>query len=95
MKSLQAMGIDVASQKTMTFVLGSLFAGLAGGDMPTSMDFYTPVINFIRSFDPLIAIVSVGWAASRALSLRPLPGRLSWKVYCGCSYRKGLKPGAM
>jgi branched-chain amino acid transport system permease protein len=57
----KAMGIDVARQKTMTFVLGSLFAGLAGGLYAHINGFLHPSnFNFIRAFDPLIIIVFGG-----------------------------------
>lgn len=57
----KAMGIDVANQKTMTFVLGSLFAGLAGALYAHINGFLHPSnFNFIRSFDPLIIIVFGG-----------------------------------
>lgn len=57
----KAMGIDVAKQKTMTFVLGSLFAGLAGGLYAHINGFLHPSnFDFLRSFDPMIIIVLGG-----------------------------------
>jgi branched-chain amino acid transport system permease protein len=57
----KAMGIDVARQKTLTFVLGSLFAGLAGALYAHINGFLHPSnFNFIRSFDPMIIIVFGG-----------------------------------
>jgi branched-chain amino acid transport system permease protein len=57
----KAMGIDVANQKIMTFILGSFFAGLAGGLYAHINGFLSPAnFNFIRSFDPLIIIVFGG-----------------------------------
>jgi branched-chain amino acid transport system permease protein len=57
----KAMGIDVARQKTLTFVLGSLFAGIAGALYAHINGFLHPSnFNFIRSFDPLIIIVFGG-----------------------------------
>jgi len=57
----KAMGIDVAQQKTLTFVLGSLFAGIAGALYAHINGFLHPSnFNFIRSFDPLIIIVFGG-----------------------------------
>lgn len=57
----KAMGIDVANQKIMTFVLGSMFAGLAGGLYAHINGFLSPAnFNFIRSFDPLIILVFGG-----------------------------------
>jgi branched-chain amino acid transport system permease protein len=57
----KAMGIDVARMKTLTFVIGSLFAGLAGGLYAHVNGFLHPSnFNFIRSFDPMIIIVFGG-----------------------------------
>jgi len=55
------MGIDVASQKTIAFVTGSLFAGLAGGLYAHINGFLHPnTFNFIKSFDPMIVVVFGG-----------------------------------
>ncbi len=55
------MGIDIASYKTLSFVIGSLFAGLAGGLYAHINGFLHPDnFNFIRSFDPLIIVVFGG-----------------------------------
>ncbi len=60
----KAMGIDVAEYKILTFVIGSLFAGLAGGLYAHINGFLHPnTFNFIKSFDPMIIIVLGGWAA--------------------------------
>lgn len=57
----KAMGVDIASQKTITFVIGSLFAGLAGGLYAHINGFLHPnTFNFIKSFDPMIIIVFGG-----------------------------------
>jgi branched-chain amino acid transport system permease protein len=57
----KAMGIDVAKQKILAFVLGSLFAGLAGGLYAHINGFLHPnTFNFIKSFDPLIIVVFGG-----------------------------------
>jgi branched-chain amino acid transport system permease protein len=57
----KAMGIDVGQMKTLTFVIGSLFAGLAGGLYAHINGFLHPSnFNFIRSFDPMIIIVFGG-----------------------------------
>lgn len=57
----KAMGIDIANQKTITFVIGSLFAGLAGGLYAHINGFLHPnTFNFIKSFDPMIIIVFGG-----------------------------------
>jgi branched-chain amino acid transport system permease protein len=57
----KAMGIDVGFYKTLTFVIGSLFAGLGGGLYAHINGFLHPdTFNFIRSFDPLIVIVFGG-----------------------------------
>jgi len=55
------MGIDVAYYKTITFVIGSLFAGLAGGLYAHVNGFLHPnSFSFIKSFDPLIIVVFGG-----------------------------------
>ena len=57
----KAMGIDVGFYKTLTFVLGSLFAGLAGGLYAHINGFLHPdSFSFVRSFDPLIIVVFGG-----------------------------------
>jgi len=57
----KAMGIDVNFYKTLAFVLGSLFAGLAGGLYAHIDGFLHPdTFNFVRSFDPLIIVVFGG-----------------------------------
>ena len=55
------MGIKVAEQKTLTFVVGSLFAGIAGGLYAHINGFLHPnTFNFIKSFDPMIIVVFGG-----------------------------------
>jgi branched-chain amino acid transport system permease protein len=57
----KAMGIDVAQQKMLTFVIGSLFAGIAGALYAHINGFLHPSnFNFIKSFDPMIVIVFGG-----------------------------------
>jgi branched-chain amino acid transport system permease protein len=57
----KAMGIDVAQQKVVAFVLGSFFAGIAGGLYAHINGFLHPnTFNFIKSFDPMIIIVFGG-----------------------------------
>ncbi len=57
----KAMGIDVANFKTITFVIGSFFAGLAGGLYAHINGFLHPdTFNFIKSFDPMIIVVFGG-----------------------------------
>jgi branched-chain amino acid transport system permease protein len=57
----KAMGIDVAQQKILTFVLGSFFAGIAGALYAHINGFLHPnTFNFIKSFDPMIIIVFGG-----------------------------------
>ena len=56
-----AMGIDVAYYKIITFVIGSLLAGLAGGLYAHINGFLHPnTFSFIKSFDPLIIVVFGG-----------------------------------
>jgi branched-chain amino acid transport system permease protein len=57
----KAMGIDTARYKTLAFVVGSFFAGLAGGlyahRYPT---LHPSTFHFVKSFDPLIIVVFGG-----------------------------------
>jgi branched-chain amino acid transport system permease protein len=57
----KAMGVNVADYKVQAFVIGSLFAGLAGGLYAHINGFLHPdTFNFINSFNPLIIIVLGG-----------------------------------
>ncbi len=57
----KSMGVNVADFKTFTFVLGSLFAGLAGGLYAHVGGFLVPnTFNFVKSFDPMIVVVFGG-----------------------------------
>jgi branched-chain amino acid transport system permease protein len=57
----KAMGIDVANFKTLSFVLGSLMAGVAGAIYAHINGFLHPdTFNFIKSFDILIIVVFGG-----------------------------------
>jgi branched-chain amino acid transport system permease protein len=57
----KAMGIDTTRAKTLAFVVGSIFAGLAGGLIAHRYPILHPSsFNFIRSFDPLIIVVFGG-----------------------------------
>jgi branched-chain amino acid transport system permease protein len=57
----KTMGVDIAEYKILTFVLGSLFAGIAGGLYAHVNGFLHPNnFNFIQSFNPLIIIVLGG-----------------------------------
>lgn len=57
----KTMGIDVAEYKILAFVIGSFFAGLAGGLYAHINGFLHPnTFNFIQSFNPMIIIVLGG-----------------------------------
>jgi len=57
----KAMGVDIANYKILTFVLGSFYAGLAGGLYAHINGFLHPnTFNFIKSFDPMIIVVFGG-----------------------------------
>jgi branched-chain amino acid transport system permease protein len=57
----QAMGIDVLKYKVVSFVLGSLFAGIAGALYAHLYAFLSPIyFGFDKSFDPMIIIVMGG-----------------------------------
>lgn len=57
----KAMGIDTTRYKTLAFVIGSFFAGLAGAlyahRYPT---LHPTAFHFVKSFDPLIIVVFGG-----------------------------------
>ena len=57
----KAMGIDIAGNKLLAFVVGSLFAGLAGGVYAHYIGFLSPdTFGFLPGFNPLIIIVFGG-----------------------------------
>lgn len=57
----KVMGIDIAGNKLLTFVVGSLFAGLAGGVYAHFIGFLSPgTFDFLIGFNPLIIIVFGG-----------------------------------
>jgi branched-chain amino acid transport system permease protein len=57
----KVMGIDIASNKLLTFVVGSLFAGLGGGVYAHFIGFLSPgTFDFLIGFNPLIIVVFGG-----------------------------------
>jgi branched-chain amino acid transport system permease protein len=57
----KVMGIDVAENKLLTFVVGSLFAGIAGGVYAHFIGFLSPgTFDFLVGFNPLIIVVFGG-----------------------------------
>lgn len=57
----KAMGIDVAHYKLLSFVIGSLFAGIGGGIYAHYIGFLSPgTFSFILGFNPLIIVVFGG-----------------------------------
>ena len=57
----KTMGVDTTQYKTLAFVIGSFFAGVAGSLYAHQEGFLHPTtFNFIKSFDPLIIIVFGG-----------------------------------
>jgi branched-chain amino acid transport system permease protein len=60
-RAAELVGIDVAQSKVLAFVIGSVFAGLAGGIRAHDLAFLHPnSFNFIQSFNPLIIVVFGG-----------------------------------
>jgi len=60
-RAAELMGIDTASQKILAFVVGSVFAGLAGAIRAHDLAFLHPTMfGFLPSFNPLIIIVFGG-----------------------------------
>jgi branched-chain amino acid transport system permease protein len=73
----KAMGVDVAEYKILSFVIGSLFAGLAGGLYAHINGFLHPsTFNFIKSFDPMIIIVLGGLGSMTGT----LAGAFTWAL---------------
>ncbi len=57
----KAMGINIANYKLLSFVIGSLFAGIGGGVYAHYIGFLSPgTFDFIVGFNPLIIIVFGG-----------------------------------
>lgn len=60
-RAAELVGIDVTTSKILAFVVGSVFAGLAGGIRAHDLAFLHPQsFNFIQSFNPLIIVVFGG-----------------------------------
>jgi branched-chain amino acid transport system permease protein len=87
----RSMGIDAAETKLLSFVIGSLFAGLGGGIYAHYMGFLSPAaFTFLAGFNPLIIVVfgglgsmagaitaSFGWIFFLEGILRVLLGQIS------------------
>ena len=57
----KAMGINVANYKLLSFVIGSLFAGIGGGVYAHYIGFLSPgTFDFVVGFNPLIIVVFGG-----------------------------------
>jgi branched-chain amino acid transport system permease protein len=57
----KSMGINIANYKLLTFVIGSLFAGIGGGVYAHYIGFLSPgTFDFLIGFNPLIIIVFGG-----------------------------------
>jgi len=57
----KSMGIDIAHFKLLSFVIGSLFAGIGGGVYAHYIGFLSPAtFSFILGFNPLIIVVFGG-----------------------------------
>jgi branched-chain amino acid transport system permease protein len=57
----KVMGIDVANNKLLAFVVGSLFAGIGGGVYAHFIGFLSPgTFDFLVGFNPLIIVVFGG-----------------------------------
>lgn len=60
-RAAELVGIDTASSKILAFVIGSVFAGLAGGIRAHDLAFLHPTtFGILPSFNPLIIIVFGG-----------------------------------
>ena len=57
----KVMGIDIANNKLLAFVVGSLFAGIGGGVYAHFIGFLSPgTFDFLVGFNPLIIVVFGG-----------------------------------
>jgi branched-chain amino acid transport system permease protein len=57
----KAMGIDIANNKLLTFVVGSFFAGIGGAVYAHYIGFLSPgTFDFLVGFNPLIIVVFGG-----------------------------------
>jgi len=57
----KTMGIDIAGNKLLTFVIGSFFAGIGGGVYAHYIGFLSPgTFDFLAGFNPLIIVVFGG-----------------------------------
>lgn len=57
----RVMGIDIANNKLLAFVVGSLFAGIGGGVYAHFIGFLSPgTFDFLVGFNPLIIVVFGG-----------------------------------
>jgi len=57
----KVMGIDIPNNKLLTFVIGSLFAGIGGGVYAHFIGFLSPgTFDFLIGFNPLIIVVFGG-----------------------------------
>jgi branched-chain amino acid transport system permease protein len=86
----KSMGIDVAGNKLMAFIIGSFFAGIGGGIYAHYIGFLAPAtFDFLPGFNPLIIVVfgglgsmsgtlaaSFGWIFFLEGLLRTLLGKL-------------------
>ncbi len=60
-RAAELVGINVVNAKIFAFVIGSVFAGLAGGIRAHDLAFLHPQsFNFVQSFNPLIIVVLGG-----------------------------------
>ncbi|PKO17868.1 MAG: hypothetical protein CVU39_05145 [Chloroflexi bacterium HGW-Chloroflexi-10] len=87
----RSMGVDVAGTKLMSFVIGSLFAGIGGGVYAHYIGFLSPgAFDFLVGFNPLIIVVfgglgsmtgtitaSFGWIFFLEGMLREILGKIS------------------
>jgi branched-chain amino acid transport system permease protein len=86
----KVMGIDIAGNKLLAFVIGSFFAGIGGGVYAHYIGFLSPgTFDFLAGFNPLIIVVfgglgsmtgslaaSFGWIFFLEGMLRVLLGQL-------------------
>jgi branched-chain amino acid transport system permease protein len=89
-RAASLVGIDVAKNKILAFVVGSFFCGLAGGIRAHDLAFLHPQsFHFIQSFNPLIIVVFGGLGSMTGTVF----AGFAWIIFLEGILRLYLPPG--
>ncbi|MGD1993749.1 MAG: branched-chain amino acid ABC transporter permease [Anaerolineae bacterium] len=89
-RAAELVGIDTARTKILAFVVGSFFAGLAGGIRAHDLAFLHPQsFHFIQSFNPLIIVVFGGLGSMTGTIF----AGFAWIIFLEGILRLYLPPG--